>query len=205
MARVRLLLMIGSLGLVFMAHRIGVTSALVPSLVLVVQRGLLMLDRPCPCSTSPVLHDVKHMTTCLCSTESLCTAYNSWNAPNLTAPYIPIIPLRLDYYNLSIANASHPTLSQAHVLRPFGFSLLKFANGLQPVTMLKLLHIPPDPMLANRNRAEAILANPKSLPLPSLCVFQRIASSSFDFSQFRSSFLFFFSQKTSFEKEKKPL
>ncbi|KAK7361229.1 hypothetical protein VNO77_03277 [Canavalia gladiata] len=114
MAHVGLLLIIGSLGLVFMAHRIGVTSASVLSLVLVVQRGLPMLDRPCPCSTSPIFHDVKHRTTCLCSTESLY------------------------YYNLSIANASHPTLSQAHVLRPFGFALLKFANGLQPVTMARL-------------------------------------------------------------------
>ncbi|KAK7361689.1 hypothetical protein VNO77_03763 [Canavalia gladiata] len=182
MAHVGLLLMIGSLGLVFMAHLIGVTGASVPSLVLVVQRSLPTLDKSCPCSTSPVLHDVKHMTTCLCSTESLYTTYDSWNAPNITALCIPIVPPCLglfthstsnkirvelrsaplskvsnlnsidlyssaynplppfeqDYYNLSITNASPPTLSQAHVQRPFGFALLEFANKLQPVTMARL-------------------------------------------------------------------
>ncbi|KAK7323626.1 hypothetical protein VNO77_27108 [Canavalia gladiata] len=96
--------------LVFMARPIGVIGVSVPSLLLVKQTSLLTLDKSYLCPTFPV---------CLLRRNA--------------ALYSPLLN-----YNLSTTNAPLPTLSQAHVQRPFGFAFLEIANESWFVTTARL-------------------------------------------------------------------
>ncbi|KAK7345148.1 hypothetical protein VNO77_15653 [Canavalia gladiata] len=55
-----------------------------------------------------------------------------------SSAYNPLPFFEQENYNLSITNASLPTLSQAPVQRPFGFALLEFTNEPQSVTAARL-------------------------------------------------------------------